>query len=112
MKDSRVRQSGFYWVRFEGKVVVAEYTSYGRGCYPGQHWHVPASSGCYGNSEVCELLSQRLTAPGSLPPVAAKPMCTHAGVVSRDECPYCQNALTGTVNSESPDLENEKGGAK
>lgn len=48
------RKPGFYWVRFEGEVIVAEYTD-GRDCidtstrtglaeYP--HWHVPGSDGC------------------------------------------------------------------
>jgi hypothetical protein len=56
------RQSGFYWVRFEGAEIVAEYTADGVGCNPEgrPHWHVPGSDGCWRDNEVCELLSGRL----------------------------------------------------
>ena len=55
MKADRKRASGFYWVRFEGELVVAEYTSDGLGCSPeGPHWHVPGC--CFLDSQICELL--------------------------------------------------------
>jgi len=64
MKADRYRRSGFYWVRFEGSILVAEYTADGLGCSPeGPHWHIPQSDACWRNREVCELLSGRILAP-------------------------------------------------
>ena len=62
MKADRKRKPGFYWVRFEGELVVAEYTD-GLGCEGNdgkKHWHIPGSDGCFFDREVCELLSDRL----------------------------------------------------
>lgn len=61
MKADKKRKSGFYWVRFEGQVIVAEYTCDGLGCSPeGPHWHVPQADECFKDRQVCELLSERL----------------------------------------------------
>jgi hypothetical protein len=63
LKPNRKRKPGFYWVRFEGEIVVAEYTE-GRGCSDERpHWHVPGSAECFKNREICELLSERLAQP-------------------------------------------------
>lgn len=63
MKVDKKRKSGFYWVRFEGKVLVAEYTTDG---YPA--WYIPHSSEpWYYDYEICELLSDRLPEPTSVP---------------------------------------------
>ena len=52
------RRVGFYWVRFEGVPIVAEFTD-GRGCTEERrHWHIPGSSECWRGREVCELLSE------------------------------------------------------
>jgi hypothetical protein len=68
MRTDRNRVPGFYWVRFEGEVIVAEYTD-GAGCLEEvggvevgvkPHWHVPGSDVCYKDREVCELLSATL----------------------------------------------------
>jgi hypothetical protein len=66
MRADGKRESGFYWVRFEGQIIVAEYTADGLGCSPGEgpHWHVPLSDDCFSNQQVCELLSARLDPPG------------------------------------------------
>lgn len=67
MKADNKRASGFYWVRFEGQVIVAEYTSDGLGCSPeGPHWHVPQSDGCFLNGQVCELLYGPIPTPREL----------------------------------------------
>jgi hypothetical protein len=59
MKADAKRLTGFYWVRFEGEIVVAEYT-HGRGCSDERpHWHIPGSGECFKNNEVCELLSAK-----------------------------------------------------
>jgi hypothetical protein len=71
MKADKKRESGFYWVRFEGEPVVAEYvtgfgctdTSTGSGTAERPHWHIPGSDGCFYDPEVWELLSGRLQAP-------------------------------------------------
>ena len=74
MKADPARKSGFYWVRFEGEVQVAEYVARSRnisilpkcGCpLWAAHWHILNSHGIrfYRDSEVCELLSERLTPP-------------------------------------------------
>lgn len=63
MKVDKKRLPGFYWVRFEGALVVAEYTD-GLGCTDEQrHWHIPGSETCFKNKEICELLSTRLNEP-------------------------------------------------
>ena len=58
--DSK-RKYGFYWVRFKGRLIVAEY--FGDG-----YWHVPSSPDgdiepWYHNRELGELLSARLRPP-------------------------------------------------
>jgi hypothetical protein len=72
MRGDRNRAYGFYWVRFEGEVIVAEYTD-GDGCLEEvggrevavkPHWHVPGSDVCYKAREVCELLGPVSPAPG------------------------------------------------
>ena len=64
MTRDQTRRDGFYWVRFEGEVVVAEYTGKGRGCTPeGPHWHIPGSSECFRDAQVCQMLSPRLNPP-------------------------------------------------
>lgn len=57
MKADRERVTGFYWIRFEGQVVVAEYVV---GGFKIPRWYVPGSDLAYQDSEVCELLSDRL----------------------------------------------------
>lgn len=55
MKVDREHKPGFYYVRFEGALIVAEYTN-GAGCseeYP--HWHVPGSGDCHRDKD-CDLL--------------------------------------------------------
>lgn len=67
MKRDRKRVSGFYWVRFEGQIIVAEYTSDGLGCSPeGPHWHVPQSEDCFLDQLVCELLYGPIPTPKEL----------------------------------------------
>lgn len=65
MKGDPRRRAGYYWVRFEGAPTVAEYVrrKMWRVCIDGPHWHLTASSACFSNKEVCELLSGRLEAP-------------------------------------------------
>lgn len=68
MKRDRARLSGFYWVRFEGAEIVAEYTANGLGCSPeGPHWHAPQAEECFLDKEICELLSDRLSRPQIAP---------------------------------------------
>lgn len=57
MKKDIMRHSGFYWVRFEGEVIVAEYVLGREARCTSQfpHWHVPGSSDCFMNRDVCEL---------------------------------------------------------
>jgi hypothetical protein len=61
MKRDPKLKPGFYWVRFEGEVIVAErvlacdYRSWVH-----LHWHIPGSDGCFKDSEICERLSERL----------------------------------------------------
>jgi hypothetical protein len=57
VKSDPKRTVGFYWVRFEGEVIVGEYTDT---CSRHPHWHFTGSPSCYADSEVCELLSSRL----------------------------------------------------
>ena len=64
MKPARM-QKGFYWIRFEGKPVVAERVMHGS-CHESEtrmpgHWHVPNYNNAVNDFEVCELLSDRLT---------------------------------------------------
>lgn len=63
MKVDRKRRAGFYWVRFEGLTVVAEWQAKDR--YPGipAGWRMPGAAPRYEDSEVCELLSPRLLPP-------------------------------------------------
>ena len=61
MKSDSKRKPGFYWVRFEGVLVVAEYkripASYH---HRNGYWLMPGVETMWLNSEVCELLSNRL----------------------------------------------------
>lgn len=57
------RQPGFYWVRFEGEPVVAEYTLGHRSKFDYSHWHIPSGQECYEDALVCELLSRKLLPP-------------------------------------------------
>lgn len=60
MKRDRKRLPGFYWVRFEGEIIVAEYVNR-RVCAPEiHHWHIPGSNRCFRDGEICELLSTKL----------------------------------------------------
>jgi hypothetical protein len=66
MKPDTKRPAGFYWVRFEGQVIVAEYSRKGKcnGCATRTpHWHVPAAAIALRDNQVCELLSKRLEVP-------------------------------------------------
>lgn len=70
MKSDRHREAGFYWVRFQGEIIVAEFTD-GKECIEDglgnttqPHWHIPGTSECWKNSDVCELLSGRLERSG------------------------------------------------
>jgi hypothetical protein len=68
MKRDRNRLSGFYWVRFEGKVIVDEYTADGLGCSQEvPHWHVPLDEECFRDKEIGDLLSRRI--PEGRPPL-------------------------------------------
>ena len=60
MMRDQTRRDGFYWVRFEGQSIVAEYSGKGPG---GPGWSVPGSSTRYQDAEVCEMMSARLIAP-------------------------------------------------
>ena len=85
MKIDRKRKPGFYWVRFEGQIVVAEYTD-GRGCIDTStrsgfaerpHWHVPGSETCFRDREVCELLNGPIPTPQEL--ARARAAIEHTG---------------------------------
>jgi hypothetical protein len=54
MKPDRKRKFGFYWVRFEGEILVAEYDPLRRG------WYIPGTSECFKDKDVCELLGGKL----------------------------------------------------
>ena len=102
---------GFYWVRFEGELIIAERTT-GRGCGPSTgHWHIPGMASCVADSQVCEVLSvvplriprsfyksailrdpREATAP-PVPPSASSPDCSNP---------------SGTVSSTSPDPAKEE----
>ena len=62
MKADPKRKPGFYWVRFEGLVIVAEYAKAARGGFR-DRWIVPGSVTAFEDGEVCELLSERLEPP-------------------------------------------------
>lgn len=64
MKANRKRLFGFYWVRFEGDLIVAEYSD-GDGCTgsSGPHWHVPASPDCFYDREVSQLVAGPIPRP-------------------------------------------------
>jgi hypothetical protein len=66
MKPDTKRPAGFYWIRFEGQVIVAEYSP-ARKCkactLSTPHWHVPGSATPFGDHQVCEILSKRLEVP-------------------------------------------------
>ena len=78
MKANRKRVPGFYWVRFEGYEIVAEYTT-GAGCTDSStrsgfaewpHWHIPGTDGCFRDREICELLYGPIPTPKDLLEVA------------------------------------------
>ena len=52
MKSNKKRRPGFYWVRFEGSITVAE--------WDGSAWFFTNCLGGYLDYEVCERLSNRL----------------------------------------------------
>jgi hypothetical protein len=63
MRADKTREAGFYWVRFEGEIQVAEYVC---GCpwlRNGHHWHVIGSASCFTNNMVCELLERKRLVP-------------------------------------------------
>lgn len=63
MTRDKSRKPGFYWVRYEGEVIVAEYTR-GHGCSDEtSHWHLPGVDACHKDQEVCELLAGPLALP-------------------------------------------------
>jgi hypothetical protein len=67
MKADRYRKPGFYWVKFEGERLIAEWTD-GLGCEGNdgkKHWHVPGSDGCFYDREVCELIADPLLVPAA-----------------------------------------------
>ena len=75
MRRDANRAAGFYWVRFEGQIIVAEYTKHGLGCSPeGPHWHVPQSDECFLDREVCEVLSGLIPTPKELAEARAASM--------------------------------------
>lgn len=58
--------AGFYWIRFEGVPVVAEYLRRLHSCSARSarmHWHIPGSPYCTDSKEICELLSAKLERP-------------------------------------------------
>lgn len=59
------RKPGFYWVRFEGEVQVAEYAERTRAegsKYKGKFaWYFCGLGYAVKDEEICELLSRRLT---------------------------------------------------
>lgn len=65
MKADRYRRPGFYWVRFEGALCVAEYVKTCGSCPgPGRgHWHFPGVESPFIDIEICELLSGRIEPP-------------------------------------------------
>jgi hypothetical protein len=69
MRSNRKRKAGFYWIRFEGNDVVAEYrppeTVLSEN-WPGRWW-IPCRASHVIDSEVCELLSDRLPEPAGIP---------------------------------------------
>lgn len=79
MQRDPKRESGFYWVRFEGEVVVAEYTADGAGwsAGDGQWWRVPGSSHSFEDDQVCELLSARIPSPAALKELISVARGTH-----------------------------------
>lgn len=54
MKSDPQRKPGYYWVRFEGVVTIAEYKGNGT-------WEVCGDDRAWEDSEFCEILSDRLT---------------------------------------------------
>jgi hypothetical protein len=63
MRSDSGRKKGFYWVRYEGLPVVAEYIPkrlllVRGGCcgYKNAHWHVPAVDGATDDIDICEML--------------------------------------------------------
>ncbi len=58
MNVDEKRKPGFYWVRFEGEVQVAEWTRLGS-------WVVTGSDRYFTDAEVCELLSGKLECNGA-----------------------------------------------
>jgi hypothetical protein len=67
MKRDASREPGFYWVRFEGEPVVAEFILGHRSRHDFSHWHVPGYDACVNDQEVCEALSAKLLPPRTKP---------------------------------------------
>lgn len=63
MKIDPKRRTGFYWVRFEGLVMVGEWLKDRKGSY----WQFTGCAERFVDHEVCELLSARLTTPAARP---------------------------------------------
>lgn len=61
MRADKERQPGFYWVRFEGKEIVAEWVKRRSPPYISTNcWLITGSKMAFKDREVCELLSARL----------------------------------------------------
>ncbi len=58
MQRDQNHKPGFYWVRFEGDVQVMELQRTGL-------WRAAGSDQWYADSDICELLSERLRPPQS-----------------------------------------------
>ena len=66
MQHDPTLKPGFYWVRFEGELIIAQYTT-GKGCVDEIfHWHVPGSEGCFMDVEISERMSGPLAVSDSL----------------------------------------------
>lgn len=70
MKPHLRLSAGFYWVRFEGQVIVAEYSPVENKCggcpLRGKaHWHVPASSAPFEDRQLCEIFGEPIPRPKS-----------------------------------------------
>lgn len=67
------RSNGYYWIRFEGVGVPAEYVDFktstrgecrAEDCDAGaQHWHIPGVRRAVGDADICHVMSQRMRAP-------------------------------------------------
>ncbi len=62
MKVDKKRKPGFYWVRFEGSIIVAEWSD---GKRNPKGWNIPGCATAFSDKEVCELLSNRMVFLGA-----------------------------------------------